>query len=135
MKVLKVRDIDRCIGCYSCMLACARFVFKSHSVVKSAILVRTRGGLQSKWGADICRGCLNAPCAEVCETGALVQRPGGGVIFKKGKCSRCGECVVACIVRVIRLDEDGYPIICAQCGQCARICPQEVLAMEEQKVV
>ncbi|HIE12315.1 MAG TPA: (Fe-S)-binding protein [Desulfotomaculum sp.] len=135
MKVLRVRDTNRCIGCYSCMLACARLVFKCHSIIKSAILVRTRGGLQSKWGVDICRGCLDAPCAEACPTGALTQRPGGGVIFKKGKCSLCGECIEACIVRVIHPDDEGFPVICTQCGHCTRICPQEVLAMEEQKGV
>ncbi|MEW6771468.1 MAG: 4Fe-4S binding protein [Bacillota bacterium] len=135
MKILRVKDIDRCIGCYSCMLACARVVFKSHSVVKSAVLVRTRGGLQSKWGADICRGCPDAPCAEPCPTGALRPRPGGGVIFKRDKCSQCGACVDACIVRVIRLDEEGFPIVCIQCGSCARFCPQDVLVMEERESV
>lgn len=135
MKTLRVKDVDRCIGCYSCMLACARHVFRSHSIVKTAILVRTRGGLQSKWGIEICRGCTEPACAQVCPTGALTPRPGGGVIFKKAKCSRCAACVDACIARVIRLDDESYPIICIQCGSCARFCPQEVLAMEEQKNV
>lgn len=135
MKVLRVKDIDRCIGCYSCMLACARLVFKSHSIVKSAIRVRTRGGLQSKWGADVCRACPDAPCAAACTAGALLPRPGGGVIFKKSKCTKCDACTDACIVHVIHAGDDGYPVLCIHCGACARFCPQEVLWVEELKSV
>ena len=135
MKVVRVRDTDRCIGCYSCAFACARLVFKSHSAVKSAIQVRTRGGLQSKWGLDICRACTDAPCTEACTAGALVPRPGGGVIFKKAKCTRCLDCIEACVIRVISPDDENYPIICIHCGNCARFCPQEVLSVEVLKGV
>jgi Fe-S-cluster-containing hydrogenase component 2 len=117
------------------MLACARLVFKSHSILKTAIRVRTRGGLQSKWGVDVCRGCPDAPCAEACLTGALLPRRGGGVVFKKGKCTRCDACLEACILHVIHTDDEGYPILCIQCGSCARFCPQEVLWTEEVKDV
>ncbi len=135
MKLLRVGDLDRCIGCYSCMLACARIIFKSHSIIKTAIRVRTRGGLQSKWGVDVCRGCLDAPCTEPCTTGALLPRPGGGIIFKKSKCTKCHACLAACVLYVIYADDEGYPILCIQCGNCARFCPQEVLWVEEVKGV
>ncbi|ACX52831.1 4Fe-4S ferredoxin iron-sulfur binding domain protein [Ammonifex degensii KC4] len=130
-RAIRVKDPDRCIGCYSCMLACARLVHRSHSLTKSAIRVQTRGGLQSKWGIDVCRACPDAPCAEACPTGALTPRAGGGVIWRRNKCSRCGNCANACVLRVIHFDEEGYPIICLYCGHCARFCPQEVIVWEE----
>ncbi|HAG07899.1 MAG TPA: (Fe-S)-binding protein [Peptococcaceae bacterium] len=131
-RVLKVLNINRCISCYSCMLACARTVYKSFSLRKSAVQIRSRGGLQSRLQADICRGCEDAPCAAACPTGALLPRKGGGVVYLPAKCNGCRECVKACIVRVIAFDEEeARPIVCIQCGTCARFCPHEVLAMVE----
>ncbi|MGO0123054.1 4Fe-4S binding protein [Desulfothermobacter acidiphilus] len=130
-RVVRVRDPDRCIGCYSCMLACARLAHRSHSLTLSAIRVQTRGGLQSKWGIDVCRACPDAPCAAACPTGALTLRPGGGVIWQRKRCQRCRRCAEACVLRVIHFDDEGYPIICLYCGHCVRFCPQEVIAWEE----
>lgn len=130
-KILHAKAINRCIGCYSCMLACARVVYKSFSPRYSAIQIRTRGGLQSKLAADICRGCLAAPCAAACMTEALIARPEGGVKFNRKKCSGCGDCAKKCVVQVIYFDErDCRPVVCIQCGTCTRFCPHEVLSME-----
>ena len=43
-KILTAPRMARCIGCDSCMLACARMVYKSLSPYKSAIQIRSRGG-------------------------------------------------------------------------------------------
>ncbi|MDI6709753.1 MAG: 4Fe-4S dicluster domain-containing protein [Bacillota bacterium] len=130
-KVLTVKHMARCIACYSCMLACARAVYGDYSPSHSAVQIRTRGGLQSKLAADVCIGCRDAPCAAACQAGALLPRPGGGVRFVRNKCSGCGACVEACVVRAIRLDADGRAIVCIQCGTCTRFCPHDVLVMEE----
>ncbi len=132
-RVLTVLNINRCIACYSCMLACARVVHKSFSLRKSAVQIRSRGGLQSRLQADICRGCRDAPCAAVCPTGALLPRKGGGVTYISGKCNGCRQCAEGCVARVITFDEEeSRPIVCIQCGACARFCPHEVLAMVEE---
>ncbi|MDP3044626.1 MAG: 4Fe-4S dicluster domain-containing protein [Bacillota bacterium] len=134
-KVLTVKHMNRCIACYSCMLACSRVVFGRFSAAKSAIQIRTRGGLQSKLSANICIGCLEPSCAEACPQEALVGRKGGGVRFKTEKCTGCQVCVAACIADVIEFDEaDGKPIVCIQCGSCARFCPHGVLEMAERPV-
>lgn len=131
-RILAVLDINRCIACYSCMLACARTVYKSFSLRKSAVQIKSRGGLSSRLQADICRGCRDAPCAAACTTGALLLRKGGGVAYVPGKCNGCRACVDACVARVIAFDEEETrPIVCVQCGSCARFCPHEVLAMVE----
>jgi len=129
-RVLTVKHINRCIACYSCMLACTRTVSGRFSLAASAIQIRTRGGLQSKLAADVCLGCAEPACAAACPPEALRPRPGGGVRFARSQCDGCGACVAACIARVIRMDpEDSRPIVCVQCGACAKYCPHEVLEM------
>ncbi|NPV26119.1 MAG: 4Fe-4S binding protein [Firmicutes bacterium] len=130
-KILTARNMNKCIGCYSCMLACARLVHRSFSLQKSCIQIRTRGGLQSKLVADICRGCSQPACAEACRIRALVPREGGGVKLNARKCIGCGDCVEACPVKTIRLDEETrLPLICKHCGICAKFCPHGILSLE-----
>lgn len=130
-KILNAKYMAKCIGCYSCMLACARTVHKSFSLNKSAIKVHTAGGLQSRFLADICRGCEDPACARACRCGALLPRKGGGVRFIPDKCMGCQDCVDACVVKTITFDKaTNKPIICIQCGTCTRFCPHQVITME-----
>lgn len=135
-KKLKVVHMERCIGCLGCMFACARHRFDSLSLSKSAIDVKTQGGIEGNFVVVKCRACKNPPCAEVCPEGALVPREGGGVKLIKEKCTGCGNCVNACIVGAISMDEDtNLPIVCLHCGHCVEFCPHGVLALEETKVL
>lgn len=131
-KVLSAPDMGRCIGCYSCMLACAREVVKTYSLLYAALRIRTRGGLQSKLTADICRACKVPPCAEACKYQALLKREGGGVKLVAEKCTGCGDCIPACPVHYIRMNPTIEKIImCIHCGICARYCPHGILVLAE----
>lgn len=130
-KILQAKYMAKCIGCYSCMLACARTIRRSFSLHKSAIQIHTAGGLQSRFLANICRGCLEPACAKACNCGALIPRNGGGIKFIPDKCMGCQDCVEACIVKTIRFDHaSNKPIVCIQCGSCTRYCPHQVITME-----
>ena len=132
-KILKVIDMNKCIGCYSCMLACARMVKQSLAPSRAALQIRTAGGFQTRFIAEICRGCVDAPCALACNWGALIPRDGGGVRFFAKKCSGCGDCVQSCIIKVLHFDEKrNQPLPCIQCGSCVKFCPHQVLTMEEK---
>ncbi len=78
-KLLRASMLQKCIGCGSCMLACARMRYRSLSLDKSAIRIRTAGGVQTSPVADICLACSEPACAAVCSAGALVPVPYGGV--------------------------------------------------------
>jgi Fe-S-cluster-containing dehydrogenase component len=132
-KVLKPYGMDKCIGCFTCMMVCAAVNEQSHSISKSRIKIRTSGGLQGRFVADVCHGCRDErPCASVCPSGALEKRPGGGVLFRAEHCIGCHRCVDACIIRAAHFDDtEKKPLICKHCGVCAKFCPHDCLRMEE----
>ncbi|MEM3408730.1 MAG: 4Fe-4S binding protein [Nitrososphaerota archaeon] len=133
VKRLAVLDSERCVGCQLCMFACSRR-FGEGGLAKSAILVRSVGGIEKGLTVIVCRACENPPCARVCPTDALGQRKHGGVIFDSSKCIGCGNCVRACdIGAVFWDDETNKPIICVHCGYCSRFCHYKVIGVEEIK--
>jgi len=114
------------------MTVCAATGQKNHSLAKSAIKVRTTGGMDSSYIAIVCLGCLEPACMEVCLSDALELRNGGGVLLAPEKCIGCRQCETACIMRAVNFDvETKKPIICRHCGICARFCPHDCLTMAD----
>lgn len=132
-KVLNTDGISRCIGCFTCMLVCAGVNQQNHSLAKSRIRIRTTGGLKSPFVSIVCLACTGVrACAEICPSGALENRPGGGVWLKPERCIGCRKCVQACIIGAVNFDETaGKPLICKHCGVCSRFCPHDCLTMED----
>lgn len=129
MKILTTPRMERCIGCYSCAVACARLVHKQLSWLAAGIRIMSSGGLSTGFEAKLCLACDPAPCSESCPTGAFTQRTGGGVIEKKSLCIRCGKCADACPVDAVYLDNTGAPFVCIHCGRCVSFCPHLCLEM------
>ena len=132
-KILRASEMSKCIGCFTCMNVCAAANHNNHSMLNSAIRIRTIGGMSGKFSARVCLGCLHPACAEVCPAEALSLRKGGGVNLKRSKCIGCGKCEAACSAFVVHFDEENKPIICHHCGICARFCPHGCLKMEESE--
>ncbi|MHA2366036.1 MAG: 4Fe-4S dicluster domain-containing protein [Candidatus Hodarchaeales archaeon] len=139
-KRLRVAYLERCVGCYQCVLACARVIEKLVSVDRASIIIRTVGGYRGSFAVVTCRGCLDPPCVPFCPIeGAIQSRPNsGGVIVNRNVCNslKCRqECVNACpIPDAIHIDPDlNNAIVCKQCGTCVNFCPTGVLVMEEPK--
>ena len=131
-KVLRTRELSKCIGCFTCMNVCAAFNRKDHSLKKSCIHIKTSGGLEGRMISTVCLACIEAACREACLTGALTHRPGGGVTLSEELCIGCKRCVKACTVLAINFDEDtNTPIICRHCGICTQYCPHNCLNMED----
>lgn len=132
-KILSADGMNKCIGCFSCMLVCSGVNRQNHSLEKSAIRIKTSGGLSGRFTATVCTACTGSrACAEACPSGALVPRKGGGVLLDAAHCIGCRKCVSACAVSAVFFDElEHKPIICKHCGVCARYCPHDCLTMEE----
>ncbi|SDB42620.1 4Fe-4S binding domain-containing protein [Desulfonatronum thiosulfatophilum] len=133
MKILRASRMDRCIGCHSCSMACARQVHKKFSWSAAGIRIGSSGGITTGFEARVCLACDPAPCAKVCPTGAYSQRKGGGVIVKMKLCIQCGKCAEACPVDAIYLDEKDKPYVCIHCGQCVEFCPHNCLELREKQ--
>ena len=133
-KVLQPKEMRKCLGCFACMSVCSTINHKNHSIIKSAIRVRTTGGMSSGFIAIVCLGCKEPACMEVCPGHALEKRDGGGVLLTEEKCIGCRKCEEACIVHAVYFDEETKkPIICRHCGICAHYCPHDCLVMREAK--
>lgn len=128
---LSVVDTERCVGCQSCMFACARRSGVG-GLARTSIAVRSVGGMERGFVVVVCRACEDPPCSRVCPTEALKARGGGGVRFKATECIGCGHCRDACVLGAVFWDEEGNkPVICNYCGYCAEFCPHGVLEKEK----
>jgi Fe-S-cluster-containing dehydrogenase component len=104
-KVIRPKEMNKCLGCFSCMNVCSVVNQKNHSLSKSGIKVRTAGGISSKFIAIVCLGCREPACMEVCPSHALEKRNGGGVTVINDKCIGCRKCETACIMRAVNFNE------------------------------
>ncbi len=115
------------------MFACARKNPKKPEIGinSSGILAVSLSGFEMGATIIFCRACKEPPCVEVCPTGALVPRKGGGVMFIEDKCIACQNCMKACSIGAIFERENGKPAVCIHCGYCVQFCPHDVLAFVE----
>lgn len=130
---LRVAHPERCIGCLSCMFACSRINTGHVSLEKSAIKIRTQGGIEGDPVVVVCHACDDPACVRSCPTGALSRRPEGNVVFDKDLCDGCGKCAKACLIGAISIDCSGKAVKCKHCGACVAFCPHDVLKLEEVK--
>ncbi|HEX8200749.1 MAG TPA: 4Fe-4S dicluster domain-containing protein, partial [Isosphaeraceae bacterium] len=53
--------------------------------------------------SDICKHCVNAPCLEVCPTGAIMRTEFDTVYIQEPACNGCRDCIAACPFGVIHV--------------------------------
>lgn len=83
--------------------------------------------------SDVCKHCVNAPCLEVCPTGAIIRTEFDTVYINEPACNGCRDCVSACPFGVIHMSESsGLAQKCTFCYDrlkqglapaCAQACP------------
>jgi len=132
-------DLEKCLGCHSCELACAISRSRSKALAE-AILELPRPasrvhvlGIGRQPVPLQCHHCEDAPCASVCPTKALYRsEPHQPVLFKREICIGCSSCVLVCPFGVIRRADGGVMAKCDLCWDrladgkqpaCVEACP------------
>ncbi|WP_324716123.1 4Fe-4S dicluster domain-containing protein [Carboxydochorda subterranea] len=99
MRYGMVIDLARCIGCQSCTAFCKVKNGTPPGVFLSKVLVHEVGrypNTQVVYQPMLCMHCEQAPCVQVCPTGASYKRPDGIVAVDADRCMGCRYCVAAC---------------------------------------
>jgi Fe-S-cluster-containing dehydrogenase component len=114
-------DIDRCIRCYACEVACKQ----EHDLPPgprwtSVITVGPRsvqGVLHQDFVFATCLHCEDPACVAVCAAGAISKGEDGLVVIDEAKCKKCGLCAIACPFGAVHLRPDNKTAW--KCNQCA----------------
>ena len=134
-------DVSLCMGCKTCELRCAversSISKKLTEAVHEEIVPRPRVYVQWQDGVSIpvqCRHCTDAPCLEICSTGALRRDEASGCTYIDGdKCISCWMCIMVCPYGVIAPAVEKHAADkCDQCFQmaepfCLASCPTGAL--------
>lgn len=100
-----VIDLERCIGCQTCTIACK---LENDFDKGSGIQVETVGGphkdtpagkypnLSMHYIPRMCMHCEKPPCADACPEGAISKREDGIVSLDQDLCTGCQECIPEC---------------------------------------
>jgi Fe-S-cluster-containing hydrogenase component 2 len=106
-----IADPLKCLACRTCELECALAHVENPDLVK-ALLAGAQPRLYVEAAGQIavplqCRHCEDAPCVQVCPSGALSRlNPEAPVLVNQELCIGCEFCVQVCPFGVIRLAAD-----------------------------
>ena len=136
-----VVDLDRCIGCHGCEIACKNENNVELGSVWNKVVQRGPYGeyphLEQYFLPVMCQQCADAPCVQVCPAGASYRDENGVVLIDKEKCIGCMTCEKSCPYgHPVQLD-DGLSHKCVLCSDenpegvpdptCAKACPVRAL--------
>jgi Fe-S-cluster-containing dehydrogenase component len=125
MKLGLVIDLDTCVGCHACAVACKEWNdgskvagplpdYDAHGAQPSGVWFnRIRHYEVGEYPASktlnvplSCMHCEDAACVTVCPTGASYKRSDGIVLVDADKCMGCNYCSWACPYGARELDEN-----------------------------
>ncbi len=92
-------DSDSCIGCHACTVACKSEHDVPLGVNRTWVKYIETGvfpNVSRHFSVMRCNQCDNAPCIEICPTGALFRADNGVVDFDDSICIGCKGCMNAC---------------------------------------
>jgi formate dehydrogenase iron-sulfur subunit len=85
--------------------------------------------------SDVCKHCAQAPCLEVCPTGAITRTEFDTVVIQSDACNGCRDCISACPFGVIEVNPvSGTAQKCTLCYDrlhvgmepaCSKACPTQ----------
>ncbi len=99
MRFGMVIDLGMCIGCNACTVACKQKNGTPPGIFWGRVLVKEVGSYPNAKQETLpvlCMHCAEAPCVDVCPTGATVKHAHGIVTVDNDKCIGCRYCMAAC---------------------------------------
>lgn len=116
-------DVEKCLSCKRCRIACAVEHSKSGNLYEAMFEdppARPRIQLTLVKGATVpvaCRHCEAAPCMMVCPSGAINRcRAEDPVVIDSEACVGCRSCVVVCPYGVPEMNQMRSTV--AKCDLC-----------------
>ncbi|MFN3598172.1 MAG: 4Fe-4S dicluster domain-containing protein [Aquificaceae bacterium] len=112
-------DLDRCIGCLSCEVACKQEKGIENFGIRPMKVHRV-GGIGE--GADAfflpmnCFHCDPAPCVYACPTSAMRKREDHIVYVEELRCIGCKACIIACPYGAIAFNPNTMKV--EKCDYC-----------------
>jgi Fe-S-cluster-containing dehydrogenase component len=150
MKLGLLIDLDTCVGCHACAIACKEW--NASSKVSGALSDYQPFGAEPSgvWFNRVrhyevgdypesktinfplsCMHCADADCVTVCPTGASYKRADGIVLVDQDKCMGCNLCAWACPYGSRELDEVSGTM--KKCTLCVDRIYDELLAPEDRQ--
>lgn len=105
-------DLQRCIGCWSCNVACKQENGVPPGISRNELFfIGPFGEYPDVTGYYLprpCMHCEDAACVKACPTGASFQRGDGIVDIDPDKCIVCGYCEWACPYGARHVNKTAY---------------------------
>ena len=123
-----VMDLNRCVGCTACNTACKTVnEVEIGNYWNKVIRVNITPEDQSNWPEGVqwyylpiqCQHCAEAPCVNVCPTGASHFAEDGTVQINAEACIACQACIPACPYGIRYIDEAKN--VAQKCNMCEQI--------------
>lgn len=113
-------DLDLCMGCKACEVACKaenNVPLNSWRLRVKYVDSGTYPEVKRAFTPMRCNHCAEAPCERICPVGALHNLANGIVDIDKNRCIGCTACMMACPYGAIYLDPESKTA--DKCTYCA----------------
>src|SRR5262249_16638366 len=105
---LLVMDMDLCVRCGNCSMACHQIHGQSRLVrrgihVNRPVTLKKNSNYQSLLAPAVCLHCKDPECLTGCPTGAIARFPDGQVDIDYKTCIGCADCATQCPYNAISM--------------------------------
>ncbi|WP_299787136.1 arsenate respiratory reductase iron-sulfur subunit ArrB [uncultured Shewanella sp.] len=108
MKLGMVIDLQKCVGCGGCSLACKTENNTNDGIQWSHHIAKTEGtfpDVKYSYIPTLCNHCEDAPCVKVCPTDAMYKDKRGLTLQNNDECIGCKQCMEACPYGMISFNQ------------------------------